>query len=121
VIAGVTDAVTRAPAGYVGTRGDDFPGGAIARSEREFPIWQVGVSEPLVCTAVDGEFRAGADSAELGADQNLTGTGFGHIHVANGNLEGLDNDGLARVHDFASMSVAEQLAVYEPTIVVALS
>ncbi len=98
VVAGVTDAVARLPTLHVGADGRHDAGGAVAGLEGEFPVRQVRVLEPLMRAGVDGQLRAGADDAGLGADEDLVGRGVGQFDFTDGDGVRGGEDGLACVH-----------------------
>jgi hypothetical protein len=70
-------------------------GRRVAGAERELPVRQVRVFQPLVRAGVDGEFRPGADGGVVRREQNLIRRGVGQLHFADFDFVRFDDDGLA--------------------------
>ena len=71
-------------------------GGGVAGAERELPVRQVRVFEPLVRAGVDRKFGPGAHSGILGSNEDLIRCRVGQFDLPDTGLERFGNDSLTR-------------------------
>ena len=68
-------------------------------AEREFPVGQVGIKQPLMRPRINGQLRAGANAAEFRRDEDLILCRVGQFHLTHFGGKRFDDDGLTRFHD----------------------
>ena len=78
--------------------GDDGSSGAIAGTERELPVGQVRIEQPLMRAGVDRQLGAGTDRADLGRNEYLILGRIEEVHFANVGGECFRDDGLSCFH-----------------------
>ena len=105
---GEAHAIARFAAGHLRADGKHRPGSAVAGAERELPVGQVGVLQPLMRAGVDRQLGPRTDGADLGFHQNLIGRRLRQFDLANFDLERLHNNGLAYFH-FSSVHRSKML------------
>src|ERR1700752_182150 len=106
VISGETDAIPGLPARPRRADRRDDAGRTVAAAERKLPVRQARVEQPLMRAGVDGEFRPGADGADMRFDQDLILRRPRQVDLAHVDCEWLDDHCLTRFHRCTPLRVA---------------